>query len=290
MELRPAAVDDAVAAAADGRSPPLLVMLYAPWCGHCKKMHPTLDRIAGLSAPHAVVARADASSAAFNRQVKSLPSLRGFPTLLLVRKGSTGADGDAVVPYRGPRSYGDLVMFLEEEGGVKAPLRESLTWFEYMLGRAVRSGIAVYDGAERVLGYKRGEGGMGLMLAAAGLFSVVLGGIMFVTFASFMYLFCERDDPRREAAKAEAKAAVRGTASSTTSSKAKTAAAVLRTAKAPGGGPPPPPPPPPAAQGAGGGSQRDSSLRSRKPQGDRTHATEQSGQAGKAGAEKSKPE
>ncbi|KAK8642971.1 hypothetical protein V6N13_012291 [Hibiscus sabdariffa] len=85
----------------------ILVDFYAPWCGHCKRLAPQLDKVApilaGLKDPIAI-AKVDADKfATLARKYE----IDGFPTLKLFIHG-------VPVDYGGPRKPDLLVLYLKK--------------------------------------------------------------------------------------------------------------------------------------------------------------------------------
>jgi len=84
---------------------PVFVEFYAPWCGHCKKLAPVWDELAGVTkeaVPNLIIAKIDATA-------NSLPdtvSISGFPTLILFKNGQKTI-------YSGPRDVDSLVAWLK---------------------------------------------------------------------------------------------------------------------------------------------------------------------------------
>lgn len=77
---------------------------YAPWCGHCKKMAPTLDKVAPYLSGKMAIGKIDCT------QYKPLCSrygVSGFPTLKVYR------DGD-VFDYPGERHADAIIEFAEK--------------------------------------------------------------------------------------------------------------------------------------------------------------------------------
>mmetsp|Transcript_54013 Transcript_54013/g.150214 ORF Transcript_54013/g.150214 Transcript_54013/m.150214 type:complete len:232 (+) Transcript_54013:97-792(+) len=64
---------------------PWFVEFYAPWCGHCKQLAPHWERLPDLLAGKARVGKVDATK---ERRVAGEYEIKGFPTLILIAKGS----------------------------------------------------------------------------------------------------------------------------------------------------------------------------------------------------------
>ena len=88
-----------------------VIMFYAPWCAHCKKMKPVYEQLASYyhrQGGDVHVGRVDATAhpslvTPFSNDVK------GYPTVLLLRNGMRLAH------YKGPRTFAALTEWVDEE-------------------------------------------------------------------------------------------------------------------------------------------------------------------------------
>mmetsp|Transcript_118747 Transcript_118747/g.378703 ORF Transcript_118747/g.378703 Transcript_118747/m.378703 type:complete len:482 (-) Transcript_118747:217-1662(-) len=92
-----------------------LVEFYAPWCGHCKKLAPELEKAANILEEQQVkLAKLDATS---EKDLAAKYGVKGFPTLLWFEDGQE-------VPFDGARTSDGIVQ-----------------WVKSMMGPAVTNGM-----------------------------------------------------------------------------------------------------------------------------------------------------
>ncbi|KAH9960837.1 protein disulfide isomerase [Russula dissimulans] len=98
-----------------------IVTFTAPWCGHCKNLKPTYEKVAKdfLQEKNCIVANLDADAEA-NRPLALKYGIESFPTIKFFPKGGEPID------YEGGRQEADFVQFLNEKCGTRRAVGGSL--------------------------------------------------------------------------------------------------------------------------------------------------------------------
>lgn len=82
---------------------PVFLLLYAPWCGHCKSIHPEWEKFAGSVKD---IVRVGAIDADKYRDVASQFGVKGFPTIKFYKMGNK--KGMKPSDYQGARTAGAI--------------------------------------------------------------------------------------------------------------------------------------------------------------------------------------
>jgi protein disulfide isomerase len=91
----------------------VLLEIYAPWCGHCKKLEPVWAKLGEefQNNPNVVIAKMDGTA----NEVADV-NVRGFPTIKFYPAGSKTSKG---TDYDGEREYEDFVAYINRNGKAK---------------------------------------------------------------------------------------------------------------------------------------------------------------------------
>ncbi|USW50392.1 Putative endoplasmic reticulum resident protein [Septoria linicola] len=101
-----------------GKDQDALVAFTAPWCGHCKTLAPTWEKLAAdfVSEEGVLIGKVDAEAPNAKATAEKY-GIKSYPTILYFPKGSSESQ-----PYSGGRSEADLVKFINEKAGTfRAP-------------------------------------------------------------------------------------------------------------------------------------------------------------------------
>ena len=86
----------------------ILVLFYAPWCGHCKKFHPEYEKAATtLRKENLYLAKVDAT---VEKKLAERFEIQGFPTVKLFIKGKD-------IEYTGGRKESEVVNWMRKKTG-----------------------------------------------------------------------------------------------------------------------------------------------------------------------------
>ena len=86
----------------------MLVMFYAPWCGHCKKFKPELEKAAAvLRKENLIVAKVDATA---EKKLAEKYGVRGYPTVKFFKKG-------VATDYTAGRKEQDVINWVRKKSG-----------------------------------------------------------------------------------------------------------------------------------------------------------------------------
>lgn len=92
-----------------GGDKPVFVKMYAPWCGHCKRLAPTWEELSKKYTQASVV-KVDCT---IEQALCQAQGIRGYPTLMYFPKGSKEAE-----KYQGARDIAAMSAWLEKQATV----------------------------------------------------------------------------------------------------------------------------------------------------------------------------
>jgi len=89
-----------------------LVMFYAPWCGHCKRLKPEFEKSSGdllRNDPPVHLVKVDCTEA--GKDTCGRFEVRGYPTLKIFKNGELSSD------YNGPREAAGITKYMRSQVG-----------------------------------------------------------------------------------------------------------------------------------------------------------------------------
>lgn len=102
----------------------VLVMFYAPWCGHCKSMKPEYSKSAIRMAEEGVEGKLAAVDVTTNRPLGDEFGVKGFPTVVYFK------NGNKTFEHPGLRKEPDIMKFMKDPKEPPAPAPEEASWSE----------------------------------------------------------------------------------------------------------------------------------------------------------------
>jgi len=123
----------------------VFVEFYAPWCGHCKRLAPDWEKLAGdlkAAGSNVVVAKIDATEHAGPANTYGV---RGYPTLIFFKNGNQ-------IKYEGDRSPAAMQAFaLKKSGPASLELKDKDALDKFIASNGV---VAYITGGEESTEYK----------------------------------------------------------------------------------------------------------------------------------------
>jgi thioredoxin 2 len=98
------ATDATYASVVEDAAVPVIVDLWAPWCGPCRMVSPALENLARQYAGQVKLVKINVDD---SPAISQRFGVQGIPTLLLVRKGEVVARQTGAAPERALRSWLD---------------------------------------------------------------------------------------------------------------------------------------------------------------------------------------
>ncbi|XP_054278319.1 protein disulfide-isomerase A3-like [Macrosteles quadrilineatus] len=113
-----------------GEHETVLVMFYAPWCGHCKKLKPEFEKAASSlegSDPPIALAKVDCTEG--GKETCNKFGVSGYPTLKIF------SNGEVKKEYQGPREAGGIVKYMKSQVGPSAKDLKTVEDFDKFLAQ-----------------------------------------------------------------------------------------------------------------------------------------------------------
>uniref|UniRef100_A0A8D8ULV7 Protein disulfide-isomerase n=2 Tax=Cacopsylla melanoneura TaxID=428564 RepID=A0A8D8ULV7_9HEMI len=107
-----------------------LVMFYAPWCGHCKKIKPEYEKAAtDMKGSDTVVAFVKVDCTEGGKEVCNKHGVSGYPTLKIFRNGQVSKE------YNGPRDASGIVKYMKAQVGPSSKELSSVEALEAFISK-----------------------------------------------------------------------------------------------------------------------------------------------------------
>jgi thioredoxin 2 len=90
------------AEAAEAAPVPVVVDLWAPWCGPCRMVSPALEEVAAALAGRVKLVKVNVDS---SPQIQERFAVRAIPTLIVLRQGQVGARRSGAAPAAELRAW-----------------------------------------------------------------------------------------------------------------------------------------------------------------------------------------
>ncbi|KAL0477110.1 protein disulfide-isomerase [Acrasis kona] len=122
-------------------NPYTLVMFYAPWCGHCKKLHPEFEALADSlkEAKNVTIATLDCDKDQ-NKALAERYEIQGFPTVKLFKGGEVYRD------YEGDRTKDAILNWVNKKTGPVAKIIASVEELKDFLSKTKESATTAVVG------------------------------------------------------------------------------------------------------------------------------------------------
>ncbi len=101
------ATDDTFADVAEKASVPVVVDLWAPWCGPCRMVSPALAQVAGQLAGRVKLVKVNVDS---SPRLQQRFGVQAIPTLLILRGGQVAAQRAGAAPAADLRAWVEQVV------------------------------------------------------------------------------------------------------------------------------------------------------------------------------------